>query len=75
MERFPIVTYYSGVKTRFITPYTDSSDDIRTYALYNTIELLVVDSMDFLSYRPKLAALLEKTPEGFTKLKEFHNEK
>jgi hypothetical protein len=75
MERFPIVTYYSGVKTRWITPYTDNPDDILTYARYNDIEMLVVDSMDFLTYRPKLAALLQKTPEGFSKFKEFQNEK
>jgi hypothetical protein len=75
MERFPIVTYYSGVKTRWITPYTNNPDDILTYARYNDIEMLIVDSMDFLTYRPKLASLLGETPTGFTKLKEFQNEK
>lgn len=75
MERFPIVTYYSGMKTRWITPYTDTAEDIRIYALSQGIELLVVDTMDFLTYRPKLAKLLEETPEGFSKLKEFSNEK
>lgn len=75
MERFPIVTYYSGVKTRWITPYTDDPTDIISYAHFNDIELLVVDSMDFLTYRPALAALLQETPKGFTKLKEFHNDK
>ncbi len=73
MERFPIVTYYVGSKTRFITPYTQNPQDIRTYALFQGIEFLVVDTMDFLTYRPALASMLENTPEGFIKFKEFSN--
>lgn len=75
MERFPIVTYYSGSKYRYITPYTDSIQDISEYAQYNNLDILVVDSMDFKTYRPKLEKYLEKTPKGFSKLKEFTNEK
>lgn len=75
MERFPIVTYYSGVKNRWITPYTASSEDIRTYALHHGIEILIVDTMDFQTYRPELQKLLSETPAGFSKLKEFSNEK
>lgn len=75
MERFPIVTYYSGSKYRYITPYTDNIQDISEYAQYNNLDILVVDSMDFKTYRPKLEKYLEKTPKGFSKLKEFTNEK
>lgn len=75
MERFPIVTYYSWSKNRFITPYTDDIQKIYQYALYNTIDILVVDSMDFQTYRPKLIKYLEKTPENFIKIKDFLNSK
>ena len=58
MERFPIVTYYSWTKNRWITPYTNDLEDIITYAKYNKIDLLVVDTMDFEKYRPWLKILL-----------------
>ncbi len=73
LERFPIVTYYSWSKTRYITPYTDEIENIHEYALYNNIDYLVVDSMDFLTYRPALSQYLENTPEGFSRKKEFTN--
>lgn len=76
LERFPIVTYYSGAKYRWITPYTDSLEDILIYARYNTISYLVVDSMDFLEYRPKLSYLLQWNDfPWLTLVKEFTNEK
>lgn len=75
MERFPIVTYYSGSKYRYITPYTDDIQDIFEYAQHNNLDILVVDSMDFKTYRPKLEKYLEKTPNWFKKLKEFTNKK
>lgn len=75
MERFPIVTYYSGSKNRWITPYTNNAQDIVEYAYFNNIEYLVVDTMDFLTYRPELSQLLEKTPENMILLQEFTNEK
>jgi hypothetical protein len=74
MERFPIVTYYSDSKTRYITPYTDNIADIYEYGIYNDIDILVVDTMDFKTYRRKLLQYLEETPENFTKLQEFQNE-
>jgi hypothetical protein len=74
MERFPIVTYYSGTKTRYITPYTNDIQDIYSYGNYNNIDILVVDTMDFLTYRPALAEYLEKTPENFIFLHEFKNQ-
>jgi len=73
MERFPIVTYYSSSKTRYITPYSKDMHDIHKYGIYNDIDILVIDSMDFLTYRPQLAEYLEITPENFEKLKEFNN--
>ena len=73
MERFPIVTYYSGSKTRWITPYEENISDIIRYAQYNEIEYLVVDTLDFLTYRPFLSSLLTETPEGMIFLKEFTN--
>ncbi len=73
LERFPIVTYYSWSKTRYITPYTSNIEDIRIYGQYNNIDILVVDSMDFLTYRPQLKRYLALTPPGFSKLKEFQN--
>lgn len=68
MERFPIVTYYSGSKIRYITPYTDTPQDIYEYARYNNIDYLVVDTMDFQTYRPELRSLLETPPPGFETL-------
>jgi hypothetical protein len=73
MERFPIVTYYSDSKTRYITPYTDTIDDIYDYGIYNDIDILVGDTMDFTSYRPELVKYLERIPDNFIKLKEFQN--
>lgn len=73
LERFPIVTYYSGSKNRWITPYTNTFWDIVEYAEYNNIEYLVVDTLDFLTYRPELKDTLEQTPEWVIKLKEFTN--
>lgn len=73
MERFPIVTYYSNSKTRYITPYTDNIADIYEYGIYNDIDILVVDTMDFITYRPTLSKYLEETPKGFIKLKQFEN--
>lgn len=75
MERFPIVTYYSGSKIRYITPYTPKISDVYEYGKYHGIDFLVVDTMDFQTYRPALVEYLEKTPENFTKLKEFSNTK
>jgi len=60
MERFPVVTYYSGTKQRWITPYTDNLDDLLEYAKYNHIDYLVVDTLDFKTYRPKLDYLLSE---------------
>ena len=74
MERFPIVTYYSESKTRYITPYTDDIQDIYEYWDHHNIDILVIDSMDFKTYRPKLIEYLDTTPENFIKLKEFQNE-
>lgn len=71
MERFPIVTYYSGSKNRWITPYTNTIQDIVGYARFNDIEFLVVDTMDFLTYRPALADLLENTPENMELVQEW----
>jgi len=73
MERFPIVTYYSNSKTRYITPYTDTMQDIYEYGTYNNIDVLVVDTMDFKTYRPELTQYLERTPENFIALQEFTN--
>lgn len=60
MERFPIVTYYSGSRQRWITPYTSKLSDIIEYAKYNDLDYLIVDSLDFKKYRPDLKYLLEK---------------
>ena len=60
MERFPIVTYYSGVKERWLTPYVDNVEDLVTYARYNDVDYLIVDTMDFEKYRPKLLFLLDE---------------
>jgi hypothetical protein len=61
LERFPIVTYYSGTWKRFITPYTDSLKDLLTYAEYNDIDYLIVDTLDFAKYRPDLLFLLDES--------------
>ncbi len=59
MERFPVVTYYSWTKQRWITPYTDNLGNLIEYAKYNKIDYLVVDTLDFKTYRPKLDFLLK----------------
>ncbi len=74
MERFPIVSYYAWSKIRYITPYTDNIWDIYEYWLFHNINYLIVDSMDFQTYRPELTKYLEETPEWFTLLREFINE-
>ncbi len=58
MERFPITTYYSWTKERWLTPYTDNIENLIEYARYNKIKYLVVDSLDFKTYRPNLVFLL-----------------
>lgn len=58
MERWPVVTYYSWEKERWLTPYTDQVSDVVTYAKANQIDVLVVDTLDFLQYRPQLKILL-----------------
>jgi hypothetical protein len=63
LERFPIVTYYSGTNNRFITPYTDSLKELLIYAKFNKIDYLIVDSLDFKKYRPNLVFLLDETKE------------
>jgi hypothetical protein len=63
MERFPVVTYYSGTKQRWITPYTDNFDDLLEYAKYNDVDYLVVDTLDFKTYRSKLDYLLSENFE------------
>lgn len=60
LERFPIVTYYSWTKERWITPYTDNLDNLIEYARFNKIDYLVVDTLDFKTYRPKLDFLLDE---------------
>lgn len=76
LERFPIVTYYSGTNNRFITPYTDSLDKLLIYAKFNKIDYLIVDSLDFYNYRPDLEFLLNKDKEfsWLKKVKIFEKE-
>lgn len=59
MERFPVVTYYSWTKERWITPYTDKIDNLIEYARFNNIDYLIVDSLDFKTYRPDIKCLLQ----------------
>ncbi|MDD4151771.1 MAG: hypothetical protein PHR68_04105, partial [Candidatus Gracilibacteria bacterium] len=75
MERWPIVTYYAGSQERWLTPYTPNLPDIVKYAKYNNIDLLVVDSLDFATYRPGLKTLLDgkETYFGIEKVKEFQD--
>jgi len=75
MERFPIVTYYADSKTRYITPYSDDIQNIYEYGIYNNIDILVADTMDFKNYRPWLTKYIEQTPENFSLLKKFENDK
>lgn len=75
LERFPFVTYYSKAKWRYITPYSENIEDIMIYMKYNTIQYLIIDSMDFYTYRPALRKYLDEIPEGFELLREFTNSK
>jgi hypothetical protein len=60
MERFPVVTYYSGTKERWLTPYTDKVENLVEYARYNNLDYLVVDSLDFYEYRQDLRFLFDE---------------
>ena len=73
LERFPIVTYYSGTQHRWITPYTNSLKKLLIYARYNKIDYLIVDTLDFKKYRPDLNFLLdeEKTFKWLERVKVF----
>jgi hypothetical protein len=73
LERFPVVTYYSGSKERWLTPYTDRLVNLLIYANHNNIDYLVVDSVDFFKYRPWLQYLFlqPKDYPGLKKFKEF----
>ncbi|USN58033.1 MAG: hypothetical protein H6767_06905 [Candidatus Peribacteria bacterium] len=73
MERFPITTYYSGTKERWLTPYTDKITDLIKYARANGIDILVADTYDFKTYRPKLEFLLDEKENhyGLQVLKTF----
>lgn len=79
MERFPIVTYYSGTKERWITPFTENLENLIEYARFNQIDYLVVDTLDFKTYRPKLNFLLNNdfNNESLHKIKtiQVNNEK
>lgn len=68
MERFPVVTYYSNTKERWLTPYTDKIENLVEYAKFNKINFLVVDSVDFKNYRPWLEYLLTE-PKDYNWLK------
>lgn len=73
MERFPITTYYSGTKERWLTPYTDDLEKILEYAKFNKIDIFVVDSLDFKKYRNNLRYMLEDSfkNELLTRLQTF----
>lgn len=74
MERFPVVTYYSGTKERWLTPYTDKLENVVAYAKYNNLDFLVVDSLDFAKYRSDLGFLLTDSNKKYNwieKVKEF----
>jgi hypothetical protein len=60
MERFPITTYYAGIKERWLIPYTSKISNLIEYGKYNKIDLLVVDTLDFKTYRKDLSVLLNK---------------
>lgn len=61
LERFPIVTYYSWTKQRWITPYTDNLEDLIEYASYNKIDYLIADTQDFKTYRTELNYILDES--------------
>lgn len=65
MERFPVVTYYSGSKERWLTPYTLNLKSLVEYAKYNEINYLVVDSIDFYKYRHDLRFLFDTPNEKY----------
>lgn len=74
MERFPVVTYYSGSWERWLTPYTSKLENLVEYARYHDVHYLVVDSIDFYKYRPDLRFLFdesEKKYSGLEKVQEF----
>ncbi len=74
LERFPVVTYYSGSRERWLTPYTSNLKSLVEYARFNEINYLVVDSIDFYKYRADLRFLFDKPNEkysGLEKIKEF----
>jgi hypothetical protein len=48
---------------RFITPYTDYLDKLLIYAKSNKIDYLIVDSLDFYTYRKDLQYLLDNKKE------------
>lgn len=73
LERFPFTTYYSGAQWRYITPYTQEIEDIKVYMLYHDIDFLIVDSMDFYTYRPDLRKYLEEIPEWLRLVRDFTN--
>jgi len=76
LERFPVVTYYSWTNHRFITPYTSSLTNLLEYAKFNNIDYLIVDTLDFAKYRPKLDFLLDDKKEfvWLEKIKIFEKE-
>lgn len=74
MERFPVVTYYSWSWERWLTPYTSKLENLVEYARYHDVHYLVVDSIDFYTYRPDLRFLFdesEKKYNGMEKIQEF----
>lgn len=74
MERFPVVTYYSWARERWLTPYTSKLENLVEYARYHDVHYLVVDSVDFYKYRPDLRFLFdqsEKKYNGLEKVEEF----
>lgn len=75
-ERWPIVTYYSWTKQRWLTPYTYNLEDLKEYLTYNKIDFLVVDTLDFKKYRPLLKELLDENREfnWFERIKTFKKE-
>lgn len=69
MERFPVVTYYSWTKERWLTPYTDNVENLVEYAKFNNIDYLIVDNLDFYKYRPELRFLFDENTEKYEWLK------
>lgn len=69
MERFPVVTYYSWTKERWLTPYTENVESLVEYAKFNNIDYLIVDNLDFYKYRPELRFLFDENTEKYEWLK------